>query len=88
MDLHYTAKTTPPSSQYKGHHIRVIIRVLVEYGQYITYGRADRKVKDGITFEQNHFNKIHELYTASKHFANSGSATFGWQRSLLEQVEH
>ena len=42
---------------------RVIIRIRVEYEQYFTYGRADRKVNDGITFEQSHFSKIHESKT-------------------------
>ena len=32
----------------------------VAYLQYITYGGVDRKVNDGITFEQSHFSEIHE----------------------------
>ena len=31
-----------------------------EYELYFVYGHADRKVNDGITFEQSHFSKIHE----------------------------
>ena len=44
----------------KGRSFRVIIRIRVEYEQHFIYGRADRKVNDGITFEQSHFSKIHE----------------------------
>ena len=51
----------------KGRRYRVIIRIQVEYEQYFIYGRADRKVNDGITFEQSHFSKIHESKTSEYH---------------------
>ena len=50
----------------EGRRFRVIIHIRVEYEQYfviLLYGRADRKVNDGITFEQSVFNKIHESKT-------------------------
>ena len=51
---------------------------------YFVYGHTDRKVNDGITLEQSHFSKIHES-NPSKYRADSGSTSFGWQRSALDR---
>ena len=41
-----TLQSAPPSSWYNGHLIRVIMRILVGYGQYIIYGRAYCQIND------------------------------------------
>ena len=60
----------------------------MEYEQYFIYGHTNHKINDGITFAQSYFSETHESNTFSKDRADSGSTTFGWQRSVLEQLEH
>ena len=85
MDLSDTAETTVVN-------IAVITKATVSvsslliwvwYCQYIVYGRADRKVNDGIALNKSHFSKS-TSQKPSKYRANS---SYGWQRSLPEQLE-